>query len=82
MINAVGICKVLWKFTRGKHDIILRKSEKHLTFDICPSRKYGLTSQMGKNTRVLGEGNSVSKHRGSTKYRLPTGVLEWKVGVL
>lgn len=75
MINAIDECKVPWKFKRERHLIILRKSEKKLTFDICLNGKYSLTSDNRKNTRFLGEGNSMKKHRGNSKYSYYTGIL-------
>lgn len=36
VIYAISECKVLWEFRRRRHHIILRKSEKELTFEVGP----------------------------------------------
>lgn len=70
MTHAVDECRALWEFRRRRHHIILRKSEKELTFEIDLKGRQGLTNSNGeKNTGFLGEGNSMKKHKGNSKYR-------------
>ena len=53
-IHAIGECKVLWECRRRRCHIILRKSEKELTFEIGPKGSEDLTINNGEETRDSG----------------------------